>query len=563
MNYFNKKHIIFSLFTLSLVVLELPLLSQFIDDRSSKSNLQFDNLRWPAHIAYDIKIDKENEFSKWISLSWRADPGYTGKFAVFKSTSIINNASRLYDPSTKRLRLVEGRNIAVDDALERINYYAVIAEERLNSVNIEFISNVNFTSMPLIIDGNLGTLRGIQATLVQDGNVLLKWDLMPESGYIYTVYRSRALIDSPVRVANAEKVAIVQDSAMYLDRSIISQGTYFYAITVRPINGEERISLIPKSTYTTEGIFIDGKFTNRVADRIIVSSFRALSREDQIILLWTYSGSAGNKYYRIFKTKTRPESISDPKDYLRNAYMIDDVDITLERFVYKNPSHEEWYYGIVPYPQNINSDFRFIPGVNVTSEIFKIPLEKRVELKDENKEKNIEKNIIDKNIESKQIEPRKSKEIEPKYLEETKTKKIEQKEIMPDEAEAPYVINAIEKKPKKKIEKKTENKVERVEKVEKVENEIKPLKIVIDIDIVLRRTFFAGNYNRAIKELDLIAKVSSDEKEVAKAKLFIGRSYVELDDYEKALEYFMANDVIKFFYEEASFWRDYSLLRIN
>jgi hypothetical protein len=83
------------------------------------------------------------------------------------------------------------------------------------------------------------------------------------------------------------------------------------------------------------------------------------------------------------------------------------------------------------------------------------------------------------------------------------------------------------------------------------------------VDDIIRRTFFTGCYHQAIKELERAAAATDKEKERARALLFIGRSYVELKRYRKAISFFVDKDVVRLFPAEASFWREYATLRLN
>jgi hypothetical protein len=83
------------------------------------------------------------------------------------------------------------------------------------------------------------------------------------------------------------------------------------------------------------------------------------------------------------------------------------------------------------------------------------------------------------------------------------------------------------------------------------------------VDAVLKETFFRDQYAPAIKKLNNIITASDNEHEVAKAKLFIGRSLVELGRYRQSLRYFTMADVARHFPGESRFWREYAISRIR
>ena len=84
-----------------------------------------------------------------------------------------------------------------------------------------------------------------------------------------------------------------------------------------------------------------------------------------------------------------------------------------------------------------------------------------------------------------------------------------------------------------------------------------------DIDRILRRTFFRGKYRNAIKELHNLIKHTDNEMVTAKAKLFIGRSNIELGEYRKALDYLFVSEVKKYFPKQATFWQEFALTRLK
>jgi len=81
------------------------------------------------------------------------------------------------------------------------------------------------------------------------------------------------------------------------------------------------------------------------------------------------------------------------------------------------------------------------------------------------------------------------------------------------------------------------------------------------VDAVLRETFFRERYPLALRRLEEVARSSTNEAEVAKARLFMGRSLVEMRRYRKAIDYFLMPDVRRHFPKEVEFWREYAISR--
>ena len=80
---------------------------------------------------------------------------------------------------------------------------------------------------------------------------------------------------------------------------------------------------------------------------------------------------------------------------------------------------------------------------------------------------------------------------------------------------------------------------------------------------MLRETFFRERYGLAVKRLRNIVSASDNEYEKAKARLFLGRSFLELGQYRESLSYFVMSDVTKYFPKESRFWREYALSRVR
>ncbi len=83
------------------------------------------------------------------------------------------------------------------------------------------------------------------------------------------------------------------------------------------------------------------------------------------------------------------------------------------------------------------------------------------------------------------------------------------------------------------------------------------------VDWILKTTFFKGEYAFAIKKLRNRIATTDNERERAKAGLFIGRSLVELKRYRASLAYFARPEVKRHFAKDARFWREYAISRFK
>lgn len=84
-----------------------------------------------------------------------------------------------------------------------------------------------------------------------------------------------------------------------------------------------------------------------------------------------------------------------------------------------------------------------------------------------------------------------------------------------------------------------------------------------NVDQIIRDTFFKRKYIKAIEKLVQALPDLIEPEDRAKAVLFIGRSHVELGNYNIAVEYFVRDDVQQYYSKEAAFWRDFALNRLE
>jgi len=104
-----------------------------------------------------------------------------------------------------------------------------------------------------------------------------------------------------------------------------------------------------------------------------------------------------------------------------------------------------------------------------------------------------------------------------------------------------------------------------IKKRKKVYNEenVELYENVYNLNIILKKSFFKGRYDKAVKELQNVIKSSDNKTEVARAKLFLGRSYIELRKYKNAIELLVLKDVKKYFPDESQFWLEYAIMRVR
>ncbi len=338
--------------------------SQFLYEQGKPSD---GSGSYPPYVAYNIRAEKISGSGGGAIVTWDANPSYKGSFAVFKSTGVIDSAEKLRQASAVRISQLYGRNAAVDGTAQAEgSFYAVVAEERLSG-NAELYAGVNYTIFSVYTDTTAkpteNTARnGISARLIQGGNILVQWDGAPGSGNTYTVYRSSAVIDSPGRLRESEKVTVTLDETAFVDQTMTSSGTYFYAVTVKPAGKEELIAMKAGENFTTAGVYFAGRDSGRTEDYYSVIAIRAKTVNEGVLLTWDYSGRRGNKFFKVYRTVRNVSSISE----LNDAEHIDDVEIIAGRFIDTDVPAGKFLYGLVPYDSNSLAGHNIVPGINFT-----------------------------------------------------------------------------------------------------------------------------------------------------------------------------------------------------
>jgi len=532
----------------------------------------------PVYIAYNIKAQSLPNIKNAIKISWNVNPLYKGDFILGRAGEVIDTQERAM--TAKSLRVVRARDTlsVIDSGLKPGRYYyVVLASEKVKSGDIELYRDVNYTSFPIMIDPPKPARTQEQVSMIfarniGDQKVLVTWNLISAGDVSYAVYRSGASIDTKQRLREAKKIATVKNEQQYIDDTIDSPGVYYFAVTAIDADGKENTLLIPDQNYTSFGIrvarkrnitvgnlkavkvegtvrlewdapaklsgreirayeiyrldrpieraeslgmaemiatvnpsenrYIDSeltekknfyavlvKFTDNTVDVSLkkgenytaypvspgnlyqVTSVKASLKGRSVVITWNYSGNRGVRYFRLFKTRKKPERLRD----IDERDIVEEVDIKKRSHRINREVEEGVFFGIAPFPDNENRDMKIIAGVN----IIRHPLSAGTDKHRVRRHSTVVKGSTD------------------------------------------------------------------------------------AVDDVLKRTFFRGRYKQSLKELQNIVKTSDKENEIAKAKLFIGRTYIEMNDYSRALEYLVLKDVQKYYPRDALFWREFAVLRVR
>lgn len=599
----------------------------------------------PTYVVRNIKAYALTDIKGAIKITWETRPDSDFTFIVGRCKIIPGTPEVALKATSVKIIPPGATNEFIDSNLPPGEYYYVIlAKEKVLDRDVELYPDVNFTTNPVIIENKIAEPQVIrqsqQVTLihamaVNKTQVLLTWKGIDKPGYIYTVHRARTPINSVEQLNTAEKIAVITDSAeSYVDRTIKSSGSYYFAVTIRDGSESENLSLVPEQNYTTSPLVISFRQESAVRDlrvdlmfdssvklswdtaadsendgviyrfdQIIstpeqlamatpvgtapvsqkfyidknpgpgnhyyavlikqgdgtittvfkqndnysitpvyigkplrVIAVKAEKRDTAVTINWNYSGVSGDKNFKIIRCSSLPEKIED----LADGYLLEIVDVTTVKYLDQNPPSGEYYYAVIPRTIPEGEAIKLFRGVNVT--------EYPVQIIGSEPEKVIPKKKAPENVEPLIVQENLVHEnpvVVPPV--DTDKNKIQ---IEPEKENKKPVI----KKPEKKVKKS-------VKKIEPPVEEIEPG--TNDVNAILKRTYFNGNYTEAVKELKSLVKTSDNRYDVAKAKYFIGRSYIELRDYDKAISYLIDKDVQQLFPKESVFWAEFAISKKN
>ena len=578
--------------------------SQFLLDNASEESFQPEKEKkkeprgLPPHIVRNIRAEQVTGVEGAIKITWDIHPDSTNDFIVGRTSSIPADNETALSATSVKLVPAGAKPVVIDSNLQPAQYYyVVLARKRIQSGDTNLYPDVNYTSSPVVIETKYDQQRVkrdpdqvtlIHAREINKTQVLLTWKGVDQENIIYAIYRDTEPVNTPEKIKKATVVATVTGKReSYIDRTIRESGNYYYAITTRDMSGNEDLQLIPDQSYLTGGVYIvvksnvtvddiqakllndgtvkvtwdksgvkaqeflvyrydeplktaemlalsksvgtvDGRYDEFIdknppsgrlyyailikmsdgsidttlnesdnytvqpvvmGEPIDITGINATEISKGIRIRWDYKGSAGSRYYKLY----RSEEIPSPSKDIKNAYLVDIVNINSRSYVDSGVSPGSYYYALVPENFESIDDFALEKGTNISSE----PVQVKKALK-----------------------------------------------------------KLPENEPRKEFRKRIPEHVEPVP-------ERKPGISAPAVDSIVHSTFDRGYYRAAIKSLQKVIQESDNEYEIAKAKLFTGRSYIEMKRYRKGLEYLVQDDVVKHFPEDAEFWRDYAIQRVR
>jgi hypothetical protein len=513
------------------LILSAVALGQFIRDDDDQIDIIFRdqkkdharaplNGRYPKWLPFNIEAYKSTEVPSTVVVRWEADESYSGDFVVGRSNTKLDSVDKVLSASTVRILPASMRGLVVDGPLPPGTYYYVVVPKRyLFKRNIELYRGMNYTVVPVIItekDAKAAPVhvKGIQVEDAGRNRVKITWKEPHSRNYGYVIYRHHDVLDRGDAFKKAQRRGMVIDKNSYIDH-IPGDGIYYYAVvTIK--GGKELFYMIPQENFTLSP-YVQGD--RKVIDRIEVLRLIGARTKGGVILKWIHGGTRGTRDFIIFSSGER---FCSPEEVTKSRII---ATVRVEKGIYFIPkaSKKRQWYGLLP-AKTRDSSCHLIPGKNL---VF-------IDAAETSETSSPEQKVLLRRQPEAKKESSVKKHVSP-----------EQKSISP------------EQKPQRR------DKVPEKRRLQKEKVGSKGIHTRRKLDIILHRTFFIGKYTESIEELEEFIKISDNNKEKSKAYLFLARSYIEKEQYRKALILLEKENVARDFPVEQSFWRAYVTRKLN
>ncbi|MFC1669418.1 hypothetical protein ACFL20_03445 [Spirochaetota bacterium] len=483
------------------------------DKNNVKSNKvknikKIDPKELPANISYNIKAVKIRGKKNSVKVSWDVNPKFTDEYFVGRSTEIIDTKLKALSSISVSSVPIKDKHFVEDSDLKTGRYYyVVLAKSMIQSRDIKLYSNINFTAEPVII-GDPQTITDVDNT---------------KKDFIRNI---------SIKKLDRQKVLVKWDK--------MKKKNIFYFVYRSNIPLDNEIKVLSSSKIATVvdvDMFVDAENKKNGIYYYAVTS-KEIDRKESF-------------YLKPGQTYTSEGIEIDSK---KKVDKVDDIEIDIRKdenlFKVSSIKARKTKKGIqVIWTYNGSKGDDVFRLIRVQKRVKKLS---DVESEDVIEEVDItERKYIDENPPEGLI----YYALVPFLDDDNQNFKIENGVSIvkyPIRIKRKRIKTKTKTKTKAKIKTKTKTKTRKYREISSGQ-----------IEDVLRKTYYRGDYTQAIIELGYIINKSHNEVEIAKARLFSARSYIELRKYRKALKYLVVNDVNTYFPKEAKFWKDFAVSRIR
>ncbi|HQO00791.1 MAG TPA: hypothetical protein PLI62_00880 [Spirochaetota bacterium] len=538
----------------------------------------------PPYIATNIQARRLDNIRGAVKITWEKNPESDESFIVGRATEVPHNTEKALNAISIKLVAPGEELSAIDSNLPPGQYYyVVLSRTKVMDKDVELHPNVNYTTVPVVIERESRRIDErnmpdkvtlIHAMIVNRTRVLLTWRGIQSPDATYTIYRDTSPLNTPERIRSARKIGVVDATKeSYVDRSIDKTGTFFYAVTTKDRSGNEDLQLTPDQSYTATGLFV------ALESRNIVSGLRVDNlSENSVRLKWHGAEAAVGGSFLIYRDI---QPITDPEK-IALATHIGTVPMSTTEYIDRNLNKGAFYYAVIGKRANGTVDTALIEDSNYTSRPVVVGSRYRVtginSVYRENKVYviwrysgstgsrafrvlRLERKITDlRRVSNPQMVGRVNI-LHRKFVDNNPPGGKYYYALVPDKREQwnRYGLRAGMNITDRAVSARDDTVREQKEDSRQPQQEYRRS----GIDNILRMTFFRGRFGLAIKRLHIALPQTDNQYDAAKARLFIGRSLIELGKYRESLHYTLSRDVKRHFPMDSRFWSSYAISRVR
>ena len=548
----------------------------------------------PIYVARNVKAELMQGIKGAIKVTWEIDPATDEEFIVGRSDEVPYSKERALAAKSIKVVHPAAERFAIDSNLPPGNYfYVVLAKTKVMERDVELYPNVNYSTVPVVIEKEYSRAPSVKlpeqvtlihALVVNRTQVLLTWKGVETPGLVYNVYRGPAVLNAPEKIQGAEMVAqLATDKSNYIDKNIRKTGYYYYAVTTRDIKGSEDRLLVPDQSYTANGVFIT------MQTQSLVSSLKAeIFAGKSVKLAWSEAGPEQRGKYLVYRD-TKPITNSEK---LALSEYVGSVMMGRAEFIDESPGRGSFYYAVLGKLDDGTFDNTMVERANYTTDPVAVGDRLRlVSIKAAVKEGGVTVSwkhsgeMGSRNYSLLRL-PEKISSLEgvtagqvispvdvfsKRYIDNPPAGKHFYALVPEDRTQwSEYALeDGVNITPAPAVTGRTAVKVEEkkviIEEKKRppvIEEKI-PVAETSGVDVIIRETFFRGRFNSAIDRLGRVIEAGGSGQDVAKARLFTGRAYIERGMYRKSLEYLLRSDVKQHFPRDARFWSSYAISKVG
>lgn len=535
---------------------------------------------YPPNIAYDIKVERIRFTSESVKLTWKMNRKHTGDFIVGRSEKEILTAEDALQAKLAGIFNPELEGILIDRDIQQGKkyYYIVLAKDSLLNRNIDIFRNVNYTAEPVSIYIEPDQVRSLSAEIKDEKKIEISWSKSKGDNLKYNLYRSRSPISSPGELEVSEKIASTDDDE-FIDTRVEEYGSYYYAVSITDRSGIEYYKPKPGDNFTTKGVYIKGK---TLTTPLNIGAFSG--EKDTVIVKWEKSESKSGKTLQGYEIY-RSDDIINSLLKLKFSKLIHITDNTKTLYTDRDLQPGKYFYAVFPRYSDGSVDVNFETDSNYTKTpiIISAPYSiKSVYYEISNRQITLKwefyGNIGDETVSIAQLSkiPADSSKISKESIIGTENIKVKKFTVTEPATVPQYygiIVNNIAAKfiPGTNItaepvglhsRKRAKRKTTEIKIPEKIP-EKEDLPKFSSVDRIIQETFYKGGYPEALKELKKFITSSDNKYELSKAKLYIARSYIEMHQYREGIRQLESDDVKKYFPDEAKFWYEFAIVRLE